>query len=203
MEHVDVARFLSTLVQVLIKKGKYELAEKEIARFKRILKSSSDLQARTHLSAALSIFSELCSDQGQYDLAVTLSQQALEVAEKAGRPRYPDLAMYWLQLAKIYEASGDYERAEISYKSIVQAVEQSLGPSHPDTASQLNKLAGVYDRKADYGKSEPLYLRALKIFEESPGSEQNLAATSGQLGWLHLQKGEYDKAEPFHFYVLA
>jgi CHAT domain-containing protein/tetratricopeptide (TPR) repeat protein len=197
MEHVDVARFLTTLVEVLIKKRRYELADKEIERFRRILESSPDLEARSHLAGALSYFSTLCSDQGQYDLAVTLCQQGLEVAEKEGRPRYPDLGMYWLQLAKIYEASGDYERAEASYKSAIQAAEQSRGPSHPDTASEINILAGMYDRKADYDKSEPMYLRTLKIFEQSSGSEQNLAYTLGQLGWLHLQKGEYDKAEPF------
>ena len=197
LAHVDVARFLTTLVEVSIKKRKYELAETEIDRFKSILGSSSDSEARSHLEGALSYFAGLCSDQGQYDLAAKLCEQGLKVAEKRRRPRYPDQAMFLLQLAKIYEASGDYQRAEASYKRTIQAAEQSLGPSHPDTASEINILAGMYDRKSDYDKSEPLYLRTLKIFEQSPGSEQNLAYTSGQLGWLHIQKGEYDKAEPF------
>lgn len=197
MAHVDVARFLTTLVEVLIKKRKYELADKEIQRFRSILENSPDLEARSHLAGALSYFSGLCSDQGQYDLAVTLCQRGLAVAEKERRPRYPDQGMFLLQLAKIYEASGDYEKAEASYRSAIQAAEQSRGPTHPDTAGEINLLAEMYGRKADYDKSEPLYLRTLKIFEQSPSSKQNLAYTLGQLGWLHLQKGEYDKAEPF------
>src|SRR5947207_3230501 len=83
---VDVARFLTTLVEVLIKKREYELADKEIERFRRILESSPDLEARSHLEGALSYFAGLCSDQGQYDLAAKLCQQGLEVAEKKRRP---------------------------------------------------------------------------------------------------------------------
>jgi CHAT domain-containing protein/tetratricopeptide (TPR) repeat protein len=105
--------------------------------------------------------------------------------------------MYLLQMAKIFESSGQYEKAESFYKSTVQATEQSRGSSHPDTASELNLLAGMYDRMAEYDKSEPIYLRTLKIFEQSPTSKQNLAYTAGQLGWLRLQKGEYHKAEAF------
>jgi len=197
IEHVDVARFLSTLAEVLVRERKPELAEKEIARLKRILENSSDFEARSHLPGALSYLAKLCSDQGEYNLAITLGQQGLEVVQKEGKPRYPDQAIYLLQIARIFEASGQYEKAESFFKSTVEATEQTLGASHPDTASQLNHLAGLYDRKDEYDKSEPIYLRALKIFEQSPTSKQNLAYTSGQLGWLHLQKGEYDKAEPF------
>jgi CHAT domain-containing protein/tetratricopeptide (TPR) repeat protein len=196
-QHTDEARFLTILVEVLIRKEKYELADLEAKRFRQILESSSDLEARSHLPTALSYFASLFSEQGKHALAITYCQQALEVAKKTGRPRHPDLGMYSLQLAKIYEASGDFDKAESFYKNTVQVVEESLGPDHPDTASEINILAGMYDRKAEYAKSEPLYLRTLKIFEQSPGSEQNFAYTSAQLGWLHLQRGEYDKAEPF------
>src|SRR5262245_23724474 len=70
MDHVDVARFLLTLVEILIKQRKYELAEREISRFKLILENTSDLEARSHLVGALSHFAKLFSDQGKYDSAV-------------------------------------------------------------------------------------------------------------------------------------
>jgi tetratricopeptide (TPR) repeat protein len=196
-EHDDVARFLFTLSEILIKQRKYEVAVKEIARFKGILQSSKSLEAQTHLEVAFGHLSTVCSDHGKHDLAIALALQAIEESEKAGRSAYPDLAMHWLQLAKTHEASGDYEKAEVAYKHALSLTEQTLGPNHPYTASSLNNLAGMYDRKLEYDKSEPIYLRSLKIFEETEGSEQNLAYTAGQLGWLHLQKGEFDKAEPF------
>ena len=61
--------------------------------------------------------------------------------------------MYLLQLARIYESSGQYEKAETFYKAPFR-LPNNLGPSHPDTASALNNLAGMYDRKAEYDKSE-------------------------------------------------
>jgi tetratricopeptide (TPR) repeat protein len=42
LSHVDVARFGTTLAEVLIKRRKYELAVKEIERFRRILERSPD-----------------------------------------------------------------------------------------------------------------------------------------------------------------
>ncbi|HKO61847.1 MAG TPA: tetratricopeptide repeat protein [Pyrinomonadaceae bacterium] len=196
-EHDDVARFLFTLSQILIKQRKYELAVQEIARLKRILQSSTSLEAQSHLEAAFGYLSTVCSDQGKFDLAIALVLQAIEQSERAGRSTYPDLAMRWLQLSKTHEAGGNYEKAEVAYKRTLSLTEQTHGPNHPYTACELNNLAGMYDRKLEYDKSEPIYLRSLKIFEQTEGSEQNLAYTAGQLGWLHLQKSEFDKAEPF------
>ena len=84
---------------------------------------------------------------------------------------HPDIGMYLLQLAKIFEASGDIDKAEKFYAAPFMCV-QASGPDHSDTGSEINILAGMYDRKAEYAKSEPLYLRTLKIFEQSPGSNK-------------------------------
>jgi CHAT domain-containing protein/Tfp pilus assembly protein PilF len=196
-EHDDIARFLFGLSEILIKQRKYELAVQEIARLKRILQSSTSLEAQSHLEAAFGYLSTICSEQGKYDLAIALLLQAIEESERAGKSTYPALALRWLQLAKTHEAGGNYEKAEVAYERTLSLTEQTHGPNHPYTASELNNLAGMYDRKLEYDKSEPIYLRSLKIFEQTEGSEQNLAYTASQLGWLHLQKSEFDKAEPF------
>jgi len=197
-DYVDVARFLATLVEILVRKGEYDHAEKEVQRFARILQASRDLDARSHLAGALSYFSKLYSDRGQYDHAVLTAQKALEIAQVDGRKPYPDVASFMLNLANIYEDKGDYANAELWHEHMLTLVEKTLGSKHPDLAPMLSRLAGVYDKQGHYGKSEAFWKRAIALLENSPGSEQNLAYNLGQLGWLYVNHGDYQKAEaPF------
>jgi CHAT domain-containing protein len=194
--HVDVARSLSTLAEILIKTGKHNLAEREIARLKSILESSTGSEDQALITSCLSYFSNLYIEMGEFDYAVVLSQQAFERAEAIGRPSYPDIASFILGVAKVYEEKGDYADAESWYKRALALAEEALGDGHQDTYSLISDLARLYDKQGFYQKSALFHQRAIQILESSPGSEQNLAYALGQFGWLHFNRGEYEKARP-------
>jgi tetratricopeptide (TPR) repeat protein len=194
LNHPDVARSLSILAEILIKTERYSSAEKEFTRLKSILETSGDSEIQSLITGVLLHFSNLFVDEGQFDYAVELSRQALERAESASRPDYPDIASFTVGLAKVYEAKGDYAGSESFYQRALALAEKTLGDSHKDLSSLLTDLARLYDKQGLYHQSEFFYRRATQILENSPGSEQNLAHALGQLGWLYLNQSEYERA---------
>lgn len=197
LNHPDVARSLSILAEILIKTKRYSAAEKELTRLKSILETSGDSEIQSLITGVLLHFSNLFVDEGEFNYAVTLSQQALERAESASRPDYPDIASLAVGLAKVYEDKGDYADAETFYQRALALAEKTLGDSHKDISSLLTDLARLYDKQGLYHKSELFYRRAIQILENSPGSEQNLAHALGQLGWLYLNQVKYERASIF------
>src|SRR5712691_8996740 len=79
--------------------------------------------------------------QGQYDRAEVVAQQALEVAEKAVGPNHPDVATSLTNLAVLYDAQSQYvghttdrgmsTQAEPLAKRALAIWEKARGPNHP------------------------------------------------------------------------
>ncbi len=81
---------------------------------------------------------------GQYDRAVVVAQQALQVAEQNVGPNHPDVATSLNNLAELYRIQGEYAKAEPLYKRSLAISEKALGPNHPDVATVLENLAVLY-----------------------------------------------------------
>src|SRR5262245_8386054 len=73
--------------------------------------SSSD-QASWSEWASLNHEVQALDQQGQYDRAVVVAQQALAVAEKAVGPNHLAVAQSLNNLALLYETQGQYAQAE-------------------------------------------------------------------------------------------
>ncbi|MER0204859.1 MAG: tetratricopeptide repeat protein, partial [Nitrosomonas sp.] len=142
--------------------------------------------------------------QGRYTEALSLAQQALEVAEKTLGPEHPDTATSLLAIGLLYDELGELDKVEPFYQRALSIREKALDPEHPDMAQSLHNLASLYDAQGQYTKAELLFERALAIREKVLGPEHpDVALSLGNLGLLYQNQGQYSKAEPLFKRALA
>ena len=141
---------------------------------------------------------------GQYEEAILIAQQLLELREKALGPEHLYVGISIANLAELYHKTGQYTKAEPLYQRTLIIHEKALGPEHPATADVLNNLALLYLDLGQYAKAEPVMQRSLIIHEKALGPEHpNVAGDLNSLGGLYQEMGLYAKAEPLYQRGLA
>ena len=76
---------------------------------------------------------------GDYELAIVVARQALEVAEKDFGPNHPNVARSLNSLAELYSAQGRQKEAEPLYKR-ARAIDKNAGASErPDLVQSLGR----------------------------------------------------------------
>jgi len=137
------------------------------------------------------------TEQGRYDAALPLAEQAVGLCEQLYGKNHPDYAVALSWMARVLSGMGDYAKAEPLYREALELTKKSLGEQHPDYATSLNNLAALYHDMGDYAKAEPLYREALELTKKSLGEQHPDYATSlNNLAALYHDMGEYAKAEP-------
>jgi CHAT domain-containing protein len=142
--------------------------------------------------------------QGRYQEAMPLAEQALEMREAILSERHPDVAISLNNLALLHEELGNYAAAEPLYERSLQIRETLFGADHPDVALSLNNLAELHRAQGDYGTAEALFQRSLAIFEGALGeNDPTLAQSLNNLAELYRIQGDYASAELLYQRSLA
>jgi len=137
--------------------------------------------------------------RGQYAVAESRYQQALEIRRQVLGEQHPDFASSLNNLAALYGATGRYEQAEPLYQQALEISRQVLGEQHPDFAQSLNNLAEFYRATGRYEQAEPLYQQALEIRRQVLGEQHpDFASSLNNLALLYDLTGRYEEAEPLY-----
>ncbi len=76
---------------------------------------------------------------GDYELAIVVARQALEVAEKDFGPNHPNVAQSLNSLAEIYSAQGRQKEAEPLYKRARAMEKNARASERPDLVQSLGR----------------------------------------------------------------
>ena len=140
---------------------------------------------------------------GQYDLAVSPFEQALQLRKELLGEEHYDVAVSLNELALLYKSQGRYSEAEPLYLQALELVKKLVGEEHPSVATSLNNLAGLYYSQGRYSEAEPLYLQALELNKKLLGEyHPDVAVSLNNLAELYRAQGIYSEAEPLHLEVL-
>ena len=101
--------------------------------------------------------------QGQFNQAVTLAEQALELAQYVYQCDHPDIALSLNNLALLYKSQGKLSQAEPLYQQALAMLQRLFESDHPDVALSLNNLALLYESQGKLSQAEPLYQQALAM----------------------------------------
>ena len=136
---------------------------------------------------------------GEYQRALPVARQALEVAEEIHGSDHPDVATSLNWLAETYRKQSQYAQAEPLYRRGLRIREEQLGSQHPDVAISLNDLAWLYLEQNRTAQAAPLAERALTIRERVLGpNHPDLAVSLNTLAVLHYYRNEFAQAEPLY-----
>ena len=103
--------------------------------------------------------------QGKYNEAIPLAEQALAIIKQQLGDNHPLTAQSLNNLAGLYESQGRYSDAEPLYKQALAIRKQQLGDNHPDTATSLNSLATLYYSQYDIPQAINYRTQALAVEE--------------------------------------
>jgi tetratricopeptide (TPR) repeat protein len=144
--------------------------------------------------------------QGERASAISIAEQALNLARKIFPSPNNDLAASLNNLAELYRSQGRWDDAEHLYDEALPIYRHLFGNQpNNDLAASLNNLAALYESQGRWDDAEPLYDEALAIYRHLFGNQPNndLAASLNNLAGLHESQGRWDDAEPLYDEALA
>ena len=171
--------------------GDYETAARLLTDMSNIYKvyGSNNLQYVTNSLA-------ICYDHlGNYEKAIEIGTQALEIYKRTLGEEHPDYALSLNNLALYYSHHSNYEKAIELGTQALEISKKALGEEHPNYATSLNSLAICYDHLGNYEKAIEIGTQALEIRKRTLGEEHpDYASSLHNLTRCYSELGDYAKA---------
>ena len=110
-------------------------------------------------------------------------------------PRNRVVAVFFNNIAGVYEAKGEYEEALKYYMLALEIREKVLKTEFLDTAANYNNIASVYDGKGEYHEALVWYQKALTIYVNELGTAHpDIARIYHNIATAYDAQAEYVKA---------
>ena len=109
------------------------------------------------------------AQEGEFDKADQLADQALEIIRETYPGDSPELIGPLNDIAALFTTLGRYPAAESLYAELLARDEKQLGDEHIIVARDLNNLGATYRAMGRYEKAEPLFQRSVEICEKVLG----------------------------------
>ena len=164
---------------------------------KAILKPTSKKYYRGEISIAYCLNNLALEKyyQGNYQEAIRLGTEAMEIKKKVLGEEHPSYATSLDNLAGYYDELGNYQEAIRLCTEAMEIRKKVLGKEHPDYAISLNNLASYYDALGNYQEAIRLGTEAMEIWEKVLGEEHPDYATSlNNLASYYDALGNYQEA---------
>ncbi len=168
--------------------GRYQLRLVDMHRATNADKALYQARILSHKSDAQ-------SKAGNYDDAIKLGSQAIEIAEKDAPADDPFLAHLYLRQALQVRTKGDYARGEALFQRAVDIYRKSRGDDDPLTALAIGDQGLISISLAEYAAAAEKFQQAIEI------SQRDLAPDDPQVGMFlmnmaitHSGRGNLDGA---------
>jgi tetratricopeptide (TPR) repeat protein len=180
VSRLEVAIF-NVLAQVYCSQKFFEEAETLYQRALEISEHSGEeehLEKDIYLGDSVGLkgmcldnLASLYRQQGRYEKAETLGQQALQLIKQQLGDEHPHVAICLDNLALLYRQQGRYEEAEAFGQQALQLMKQQIGDEHPDVLICLKGLAGLSFSQHRFEEAEQLCRQVLETKKRLYGEQ--------------------------------
>lgn len=140
--------------------------------------------------AALNNLGRVFYQQGQWDEAIAMYEQASQIAEKIGNQDGKVASL--CNLASIYSQQQRWEEAQRIYEQCIE-INRSLG-DRADEGWLLGNLAIIFANQGEYATAEETYRRSVEIAREI-GNQAGESTVIINLGVMYEKQGRLSEAE--------
>ncbi len=142
-------------------------------------------------------------NQGKFNEAIVVAEQALTLAKTLHANDHLDVATSLNNLALLYNSQGRLEDAEPLYLQALDMRKRLFPGDHPNVAASLNNLVSLYNSQGRLEEAEPLLLQALDMTKRLfPGDHPDVAISLNNLVSLYNSQGRLGEAEPLYLQAL-
>ena len=182
----------SSLAGLLQDRGRLDEAA---VHYENALATNSRLLPADHpmIGRNMSQLSLVYKDLGQYEKALSLSREAVEIVQDFGRKPLA-LAEMWEATAKIYADQGDFTEAEVwasnalsSYRELDQPVLEAV---------TLTLLGRAHVGRGAFGEAKAVLEAAVDLNLRIGRTDWEAAKSRSLLGEALTGLGEYERAQP-------
>ena len=132
---------------------------------------ATDADRALQESRTLRLQSDQLVDQGRFEAAKSLLEQALADTESSRGANDVQTAAVTALLAGVYRRLPDDAKSEALYLRALSILESALGADHPTTAVVRSRLALLYQRVGQRAKADEVLRQALDAIEHTLGQE--------------------------------
>jgi predicted ATPase/transcriptional regulator with XRE-family HTH domain len=153
------------------------------------LRTFTELGNKQGIAVALTDLSDIFRSLGDYDKALGLGLQALEISRGLADPLGTLVSLIMVGWAEI--RPGYYDQAAVHIEEALSIGRQLDAPNR--TAFALAGLAEVKLRQGDYESADNLLEEALAL-HRATGFRWGIAATLGTIAWIALRRKDYRRS---------
>lgn len=140
------------------------------------------------------------TDKREFGKAILIAEKAVQAAAKEVGKNNTGYAGSLINLADLYERTGQYQKAVTLYIQAIEIDKKVLGVNHADYATDLNDLAQLYETMGQYEKAESLFVQAMGIHKKTWGENHpGYAKDLNDLASLYESMAQYEKAETLYW----
>ena len=151
---------------------------------------------------ALETLAELHRQEGEFEKAESMYQEALDLAGQSGAD-VVQLARLRSGMATLYDFNQREEQAIPFYEAAIEDYERMDPPRDRESAQLRNNLAMIYKSLGRFPLAEQHYLMALETLEKLYGRKnERVAAVFNNLGSLYYTAGFGEQAKEMHLEAL-
>ncbi len=197
-KHVEVARSLDRLGEVLKLKAEYEPAEK---MYREALAMRREMLGNENADTARSVYelADLLGRRGDFKIAEPLFREALALRKKLFPARSPQVAQSLEGLALNLYDQGSYQDASNLLREAVAMRREIHDGPHPALAEALNNLGYVIDETGQSREAEQLFREALEMKRVLLGSSHpEIAISLNNVAGALYEQRKYNEAEQYY-----
>ncbi len=191
---------LNSLAKLEQQLGKYNEAEK---KFDEALEMCNGIFGEASMQTAIVLNNKamLYQELGRYDQAVQLMKASISSSDAApkkaleGKKSF-DNRRFQLNLATLYQLSGDLSKAEATFLEIKKIFENRFQKNNPEYASLLNQMGLLYIQMGKMDQVEELFLKAVDVYKKKfTENNASYAKALNDLGNFYRMQSRFDDAE--------
>lgn len=150
------------------------------------------------VGACLGNLGQVYMKLGNFELARTTLERALEISSANPESDQKDLANHLNSLGMVSEMTGDHPAALAYYFRATRMIENAFGSEDGRLAFCMNNLGSVHQELENFAEARRCYERALAIHLREFGPEHpQVAITMNNLGTLCVSLGEFTQARGY------
>jgi tetratricopeptide (TPR) repeat protein len=132
---------------------------------------------------------------GEYEMALSYFEKALEIQQKSLPHNHPDLATISNNIGMTHQLMGDYPTALSYFEKTLEIQQNSLPDNHPDLATTNNNLGAINHLIGNYPAALSYFEKTLEIRQKSlPPDHPALATANNNIGTTHQSMEDYPTA---------
>lgn len=155
-------------------------------------------EGHRHIAITLNNLALCYNLKGDYYTAIAYHQKALEIRQKHYGEKHQETSIVYYSIGNCHTYITDYELAILYIRKSINIIEENYSRNHYLLITFYSSMASCYMQKKQLDIGATYYDHAMSICELNEDNAYSMGIITHNLGCLHTDRNELDKAIFYH-----